>query len=694
MAKLRRLFPIPKGLAAILAAYLLAASLFNLMHPLWEAPDEANHYAFVRSLADRRALPEVVPFWADRLGGETEAHQPPLYYAIEALLVGWVDDGTHADWHRNPFVTWPDHPARLAIALHRQEEAFPYRGYVLGVHLARLVSSLLGAATVLVTYLLARRLTGRQNTALLAAALAAFTPGFTFISATVNNDNGVTLTWALVLWRERWRAGRVLRAAAPLPLASLVLTGWWPLVMRDEWPLIVANADMNVPAGGLVPPPGGYNLELVGRGLVLMFRAYWGQFGWADELLLPEWVCAIAGLVCLMAAWGWVRRWRRPGWRAADAVPLGLVSLFALGLAFVVFNRYQLAPYGQVMQGRYLYLAMPVIATLLAVGLNEVTGRRLLVTALPVAILAAITFAVPFTLSRDSFVPPYPVWGTFDESRVARRVGLPYANGATYLGLTAENADLRPGEAFAFTSYWRADADLTSDMLAAFRLVDPMGEANVSDHRRPREQTLPPRLWQRGEVVPDPRRLTLPANALPGAYRLQMRLLGETGIVDVPLRAGDGARTGWFDVADLRVRPLGQGKPGVTLPAEAVFGGELALAGYDLERDTTGAEGTLAVTLYWRAVAVPRADYHVSLQVQDADGRLWAQHDGPPYGGGYPTRLWQAGELVPDRHVVSLPEGSGTLGKVMVVVYRPGDGQRLEVAGASAFELLRLAESR
>ena len=42
--------------------------------------------------------------------------------------MGWVDDGTSADWHRNPYATWPDHPARLAVAIHRQEEAFPYQG--------------------------------------------------------------------------------------------------------------------------------------------------------------------------------------------------------------------------------------------------------------------------------------------------------------------------------------------------------------------------------------------------------------------------------------------------------------------------------------------------------------------------------------------------------------------------------------
>jgi len=58
------------------------------------------------------------------------------------------------------------------------------------------------------------------------------------------------------------------------------------------------------------------------------------------------------------------------------------------------------------MQGRYLYMAMPAIATALAVGLREVAGRFGVVTVVPAALLAALTFAVPFTISRDAFASP------------------------------------------------------------------------------------------------------------------------------------------------------------------------------------------------------------------------------------------------------------------------------------------------
>ncbi len=117
-------------LAAVLAAFFVAAGLFNVLHPIWEAPDEPQHYEYVRYIFEHRALPHSIEFGLDK-GGLSESHQMPLYYVMQALAIGWVGDDAQTIWHPNPFVTWRGNPARLAIATHRQEELFPYRGYVL-----------------------------------------------------------------------------------------------------------------------------------------------------------------------------------------------------------------------------------------------------------------------------------------------------------------------------------------------------------------------------------------------------------------------------------------------------------------------------------------------------------------------------------------------------------------------------------
>ena len=129
-------------------------------------------------------------------------------------------------------------------------------------------------------------------------------------------------------------------------------------------------------------------------------------------------------------------------------------------------------------------------------------------------------------------------------------------------------------------------------------------------------------------------------------------------------------------LAALKTRaPAPPPAPGVSRPV--TFGAALQLTGYDLAPAARPGE-TLAVGLHWQALAAPAADYVVSVQVLDEDGRLVAQHDSPPMEGNYPTSFWEPGETVLDDHHVPLPAGlrPGTY-RVMVVVYAAQTGQRL-----------------
>ncbi|MHB1417554.1 MAG: glycosyltransferase family 39 protein, partial [Chloroflexota bacterium] len=311
------------GLAVVILLFLVATSSFNVLHPLWEAPDEAQHYEYIRYLVQHRSLPDA------RLiaeVGASELHQVPLYYALQALVVGWVDHDAAKVWHANPFVTWPNHPARMAIAVHRQEELPPYAGYVLGAHLARFLSSLMGLGTVVVTYLLARRLSLGRNLALAAAAVVAFTPGFAFSSATINNDNGVILasalvllycaallargsptwrdgavgglllavavlmklsgllllpvvagTWAFLLWRGRKASlQQGLAALAPLPAVFAGLATWWPLAKWGQIGAITSNSGLGTGFSLLWPRFDRLLTAIDLKTLGKFFSSYWG----------------------------------------------------------------------------------------------------------------------------------------------------------------------------------------------------------------------------------------------------------------------------------------------------------------------------------------------------------------------------------------------------------------------------------
>jgi hypothetical protein len=69
---------------------------------------------------------------------------------------------------------------------------------------------------------------------------------------------------------------------------------------------------------------------------------------------------------------------------------------------------------------------------------------------------------------------------------------------------------------------------------------------------------------------------------------------------------------------------------------------------------------TLEVTLSWRALDVPTADYAVTLGIVDAEGRVRVQRqDRHPVGGTHPTSRWQPGQVVADSYrldpLVALP---------------------------------------
>ena len=77
--------------------------------------------------------------------------------------------------------------------------------------------------------------------------------------------------------------------------------------------------------------------------------------------------------------------------------------------------------------------------------------------------------------------------------------------------------------------------------------------------------------------------------------------------------------------------------------------GDATLVGYRVE----GARD-LRVVVYWRVAQKIENDYTVFVHVADANERVIAQHDGAPARGTYPTRAWQAGELIVDGYALSL----------------------------------------
>ncbi len=257
----------------ILLAFIILALVYSFVTPPLEAGDESRHYAVVKYMADTGRLPVQRPGEA-QIHWSHEGNQPPLYYALAALLTFWIDTGDWADvyWY-NPHTTIGDplRPDNKNITVHPPGEAWPWRGHVLAVHLIRFLSIVMAAITVTSCYFIALTLfSGNRWLAAGAMALAAFNPMFIFISASVNNDNAVIMFVTLALWLmvkmakgrlEDWKTGDTPKDASifqPFSLPTFQSSALLGL-------LIGLGALSKLYALGLLPL----------AGLLFLWLAYW-----------------------------------------------------------------------------------------------------------------------------------------------------------------------------------------------------------------------------------------------------------------------------------------------------------------------------------------------------------------------------------------------------------------------------------
>ncbi|HEY3342568.1 MAG TPA: phospholipid carrier-dependent glycosyltransferase, partial [Anaerolineae bacterium] len=195
-------------LAVLLAGFMTLSIVYNVTLPVFEAPDEGDHFHYADFLATERRLPDLV----QDLKLSHEIIQPPLYYILIAGVIEPFDRSNldalsqlNPDWF-DPTVN-ADHRSVANQYTHSPAENFPYQGAALAIHVARFISTLLGALTVWLVYLIARDLlrVARREDAwrtwpLLAAALVALNPKFIHVSSIVSNDIAITFASTLVCY--------------------------------------------------------------------------------------------------------------------------------------------------------------------------------------------------------------------------------------------------------------------------------------------------------------------------------------------------------------------------------------------------------------------------------------------------------------------------------------------------------------
>ena len=229
-----------------------------------------------------------------------------------------------------------------------------------------------------------------------------------------------------------------------------------------------------------------------------------------------------------------------------------------------------------------------------------------------------------------------------------------------------------PGEPFVLTLYLQSLRPMTTNWSALIRVVDAAGNELLRDEGWP--YGSPTSQWPVGEVWPDGYAFTVPSDAAPGYYRVDMSFYNPDTLeeLDAPVTVG--------------YLPVGDGAEQAAAPPLAHFGDAIELLDAAIAQEERDGARMLVVDATWRARHALERDYTRFVHVLDAAGMLVAQQDSVPVNGFLPTRAWNPALPVRDRVEIPLPSNLPPGGyRVVTGFYDPATLARLLVTeGASA----------
>jgi len=703
---------------AVIVLYLLIGITYSAVTPAWEAHDEWAHYKYVEYIAVQHHLPPqnrrlTTLFKSD------EATQPPLYYLLAALPVSLVHPETAYRPELNPYAA--DGDAGLNLTIHTSAERFPWHGTFLALHLARLVSVLIGALGLFATFHLGRLLWPRfPAVAFLATALQAFSPQYLFITSAVTNDallaalGGFVIYFAFsaLLGQRPFRAllklfiatslllltKSLALALLPLVIAVTFVVLWRRRPWHTGWPtvkllsgLVTAVAIMTIVGiwqwrtwqqTGTLFPRDPYAVSTFQRGnlweilqglpwhntpalLVYGFRTYWASFGWGN--VDPGWWVTAFFLTLLLAGIaGWSKRCQDGPQRRPKA--LGWATLAGAGILLLPLLR-EMAHGTTTLRGRYMLDSLPLVAVWSAAGWKRLWRHPRRIGLLAV-LLAGLTLNGYLALGviRAAYRPP-----TISPQRAQsylqnpawHRIDAHFGNAATLVAYHLPDGRFQPGDIVPVTLLWQIHRRLPHNETLSVKLLG-RGERLLGErHRYPGKGNAATTVWPVNQWLLE--QFSVPVSqafALPTAARIGVVLFHHEQNENPALPVTDSngnALGGQVIFGRVRLEAKMENRvPGwpVVQPLGDHFGkGQLTLAGMTLTPRQTAPNTPVDIVFRWQVHKRLTADYTVFLHLTDAYGKLIRTADAPPVRGDLPTTLWRPGDQLLDQHQFTLPAG-------------------------------------
>jgi hypothetical protein len=598
-------------LAALLAVHLALGAAFSLTTPLFEAPDEENHFLFVRYLQLYGELPVQ--------GLEPHgprAHHPPLYHVLSALVSAWVPQAggvQTVDMRVNPHVTFryadPSIENKALYVHHTPDERWPYRGQALAVHVMRFVSLGFAALAVVCTYGLARELRPDEPAlALLAAGLIALNGSVLFMAGVVQNAtaalaSGAAILYALSrgvrrgftpwrwlavgsafglgillqtsaltlavaigvaglydLWRRRARLGRVFgEAAIGVGLPVAVLDGWWfwrNQQLYGDW-----TANNTIAALWTYGP-----IQPLDQTVYHMATGLVGRYGQGLMVDYPPPVYYLAYAAAVLAGLGALRgvraalpravtvadweTWLKPEralWIMHGAAVLAVAASLLVYMYFYIHG----------LQGRYAFTVFPSLAVMFAGGLlawapPAARGRLTLAALAAAALLPVYGLGL---LAATYAPPPQP---SAAELQHLTPLDADIGNTARLLGYRLSATTLRPGETLAVTVAWEPLSRTDVPYTVFVHVYDPALGSLAQRDLYPGLGNWATTVWDVGRPFLDVYRVTLPPDTpATNSARLIVGLYNAETMARLPVTGRDAGapEDSWVQFGSLWVEP-------------------------------------------------------------------------------------------------------------------------------------------
>ncbi len=729
------------GIAIIILLFITLGLLYSAVNPLHEATDELRHYRFVQHIVQRRSLPEQ-----GKGGCSAQGHHPPLYYLLAAGATGWIDTGRDVCYEpaKNPFWAyryWDVGTDNKNQYMHTAEEAFPWHGEALAVHLARAVNVLVGAAVVWLTWAIGRTIwPKRLYLALGGAAIVAFNPMFLYMSGSINNDviaalGGAAITWACVrLLRDdqglRLRWGVILGllyglalmskfnlAAILLPIGiavtwvawrkkqwwqwltvnllialfALLIAGWWFLrnqMLYGEPTGVQRLTEL----WGVRDPLQSVDLALFE--LSYLWTSLWGRFGYG-QIPLPQQIYTVLWWITVFALLGLLIPLLKRQKQEIHAYFIYVVILLVnVGLFFaVVFNYLLVSPAGPM--GRFFFPALPSLALLIIYGLicwlnllprsikdddQKPRGTGALAALVTIGLLGVSLVAL-FGYLAPAYAQPSQL---AVEETIPNPVEAQFDSFVRLIGYEIDKESAVAGEKVDVNLYWEVTGQPPGDYLIFVHMFDEVGTMVTQRDTHPGLGNFPSSQWQVGDRFMDTVPLHIPETAYtPGEAVVSIGLYapaeGYRLGITIP---GSDTTVDVLELGTLMLAKAENDNSNIPNPLKQDFGGEILLTGYEYNQRQIEPGEILTIDLYWAALRGDLPDYKVQVRLKNEKGEIIETSEHRPLLGEAPTNRWRAGDLVRDRQELQIPD-SAVPGAyyIQIALINPENRERQNIIG-------------